>query len=80
MRTLPSALLEALAIAASVAGLACCASTSGPDGSTARLAKASCTNSSGSRIAPPRSDCQNVPGHSYSSRDIDNTGVIDPGK
>lgn len=78
MRILPSTLLGSLAIAASVAGLASCATTSPPPDSPARLAKASCLDSTGSRIAPPRAECLNVPGRSYSSHDIDSTGVIDP--
>jgi hypothetical protein len=66
MRNLPSPLLRSLGIAVCVAVLAGCASTSEPAGSPTRLAKASCANSTESRIAPPRTECRNVPGRSYS--------------
>ena len=73
-----SKLLGSLAIAAFVAGLTGCAATSAPDYSPARLAKASCMRSGGSHLAAPNSDCQNVPGRSFSSHEIERTGVIDP--
>jgi len=59
------ALLRAFVIAAA-SGLACCATNPESAGSPARLAKASCSTSTGSRIALPRTECRNAPGSSYS--------------